>query len=63
MKNLNIPPHVSLIIGIILIVIARVILNTQGIIPQFIQFFGMILAIVGIAGLIGKIFRKKKINP
>jgi hypothetical protein len=59
MKNINIPPHITLIAGIILIIIARTILNIQAIIPQFIQFLGFILVIVGFAGLLGKIFRKK----
>ncbi|MDO8558805.1 MAG: hypothetical protein Q7R84_00530 [bacterium] len=62
MKNINIPPHISLIIGAILIIIARTVLNTQGVVAQFIQFFGVIVVVVGVAGLIGKIFRKKKIN-
>ena len=56
---MNIPPYITLIVGIILIIIVRTILNTHGIVPQFIQFFGVILVIVGSAGLIGKLFRKK----
>lgn len=62
MKNINIPPYTSLITGIILIIIVRVLLNTQAVIPQVIQFLGFILVILGIAGLIGKLFRKKTTN-
>jgi len=59
MKNISIPPQISLIIGIVLIIIARIILNTEETIPQFVQFFGFILIIVGFAGLLGKLFSKK----
>lgn len=62
MKNINISPSISLITGIILIIIVRVLLNTQAVIPQAIQFLGFILVILGLAGLIGKLFRKKTIN-
>ena len=59
MKNINIPPYITLIAGVILIAIARTILNTQAVIPQFIQFLGFILVVIGIAGFIGKLVRKK----
>ena len=59
MKNVSIPPQISLIIGIILVIIARIILNTKETIPQFVQFLGFILAIIGFAGLLGKLFSKK----
>ncbi len=56
---MNIPSCITLITGIVLIIIARTVLNTQGDILQFTHFFGFILVIVGFAGLIGKLFRKK----
>jgi len=62
MKNINIPPHISLIVGIILMVIFRTLLNVKGVIPQAINLLGFILVILGIAGLIGKAFRKKPVN-
>lgn len=59
MKNINIPPYITLATGIALIVIVQIALNTQATIPQFIQFLGFILVVVGFAGLLGKLFRKR----
>jgi len=62
MKNINIPPHISLFVGIVLIIIARTILSPEAVIPSAIQFLGFILVVLGIAGLIGKLFSKKTTN-
>lgn len=59
MKNISIPPKITLASGIILIVIVRIILNTEQVISQAIQFLGFIFVIIGIAGLLGRLFRKK----
>lgn len=60
MKGLNIPPHITLIIGIVLVIIMRTVFNTESTIPGFIQLFGVVLVFIGLAGLIGRLFRKKK---
>jgi len=58
MKNINIPPHISFIAGVVLMIIGWIFLG--GVISDFIGFLGFIVAAIGFAGLIGKLFNKKK---
>jgi len=60
MKNIVIPPYISLGAGIVLIILVRILLNTEQVIPQFIQFFGFILVIIGIGGTLGKLLGKER---
>ena len=58
MKNFSIPPYVTLVIGVALMILGWLVL--EGVIPQFFGFLGFILTVIGFAGVIGKLFKKAK---
>ncbi len=59
MKNINIPPHITLILGIILIVISSFLVEIDEIVFYFILFLGIVLTTIGVAGLAIELFGKR----
>ena len=60
MKNISISPKISLVVGLLLVIVPQIIFETPGVIFEFVQLLGLILIVVGSAGLMGSFLRKKK---
>ncbi|MDP3889072.1 MAG: hypothetical protein Q8Q25_00825 [bacterium] len=61
MKNFTIPPIISTLIGVALIIVIRLpLFNHESTVVLAIQALGFFIAVIGFAGLIGKLLKKKQ---
>lgn len=59
MKNINIPPHLILILGVLSVITSTFLSDINGVISDMTMFLGVVFVTMGVAGLTIELFGKK----